>query len=170
MEKRKSSELGPVFTDILGPMLTTSLGGNRYAISFTDSYSMYSAVYFLKSKTECLDNIKVFCVQVGTPRAIRSENGKEYTSKSFGSFCISNRIKREHTDHYRLHQNCVSECRWRTSFEMTRCMQKTATAMNFGLGPYTLLFTFQIVASQLVYKKVKRPSKCSLVKNQNFLI
>ena len=36
--------------------------------------------------------------------------------------------------------------------------------MNFGFGPYTLLSTFQIVASQLVYQRVKRPSKCFLVK------
>ena len=38
MEKRKSSKLDLVFTDILGPMSTTSLGGNRYAISFTHCF------------------------------------------------------------------------------------------------------------------------------------
>ena len=126
MEKRKSSKLDLVFTDILGPMPTTSLGGNRYAISFTDSYSRYSAVYYLKSKEECLDKFKVFCAQVGTPRAIRSDNGKEYISMSFRSFCISNRIKREHTAPYSPHQNGVSERRWRTTVEMARCMLKTA--------------------------------------------
>ena len=36
--------------------------------------------------------------------------------------------------------------------------------MNFGFGPYTLLFIFQTVASELVYRKIKRPSKCFLVK------
>ena len=130
MEKRKSSKLDLVFTDILGPMPTTSLGGNRYAISFTDSYSRYSAVYFLKSNEECLDKFKVFCAQVGTPRAIRSDNGKEYISKSFRSFCISNRIKREHTAPYSPHQNGVSERRWRTTVEMARCMLKTAKLGN----------------------------------------
>ena len=76
---------------------------------FTDSYSMYSAVYFLKSKEECLDKFKVFYAQVETPRAIRSDNGKEYVFKSFRSFCMSNRIKREHTVPYSPHQNGVSE-------------------------------------------------------------
>ena len=62
MEKRKSSKLDLVFTDILGPMPTTSHDGNRYAISFTDSYRRrYSEVYFLKSKEVCLDKFKVFC-------------------------------------------------------------------------------------------------------------
>ena len=111
-------------------MPTTSLGGNRYAISFTDSYSRYSAVYFLKSREKCLDKFKVFCAQVGTPRAIRSDNGKEYISKSFRSFCISNRIKREHTALYSPHQNDVSERRWRTTVEMARCMLKTAKLGN----------------------------------------
>ena len=67
---------------------------------------------------------------MGTPRAIRSDNGKEYISKSFRSFCISNRIKREHTAPYSPHQNGVSERRWRTTVEMARCMLKTAKLGN----------------------------------------
>ena len=42
--------------------------------------------------------------------------------------------------------------------------------MNLGFHPYTLLFTYQIIASQLVYQKVEPPSKCSIVKNQIFPI
>ena len=87
-------------------------------------------IYFLKSKEECLDKFKVFCAQVGTPRAIRSDNGKEYISKSFRSFCISNRIKREHTATYSPHQYGVSERRWRKTVEMARCMLKTAKLGN----------------------------------------
>ena len=63
-------------------------------------------------------------------RAIRSYNGKEYTSKSFGSFCISNRVKREHIAPYSLHQSGVSERRWRTTVEKGRCMLKTAKLGN----------------------------------------
>ena len=72
MEKRKTStsKLDLISTEILGPMSTTSRRGNRYAISFTDSFSRYSAVYFLKSKEECLDKFKVFCAKVGTPREV----------------------------------------------------------------------------------------------------
>ena len=105
MEKRKSSKLDLVFIDTLGLMPTTLLGGNRYAISFADSYSRYSMVYFPKSKEECLNK---FSAQVGTPRSIRSDNGKEYISKSFRSFRKSNRIKREHTAPFSPHQNYVS--------------------------------------------------------------
>ena len=88
MEEKKSSKLDLVFTDILGPMPTTSLGGNRYAISFTDSYSRYSAVYFLKSKEECLDKFKVFCAQ------------DLYNSKIFGCTAFK---------HIEKHQDKISD-------------------------------------------------------------
>ena len=117
MEKRKSSNLDFVSTDIFGPMPTTS---------FTDSYSKYSTVYFFKSKEECLDKLKVFCAQVGTPIALRSDNEKEYISKIFRSFCTSNGITHEHTAPYLPHQNSLSERCWRTTVEMARCMRKTA--------------------------------------------
>ena len=42
LEKRKSSKLDLVFTDNLGPMPTTLLIGNQYAIAFTNSDSRYS--------------------------------------------------------------------------------------------------------------------------------
>ena len=86
MEKRKSLKLDLVFTDVLGPMPSTSLGGNRYAISFTDSYSKYSAVYFLKLKEECLDKVKTFYAQMGTPRAIRLIMGKSTFPSPFEIF------------------------------------------------------------------------------------
>ena len=63
----------------------------------------------------------------------------------------------------------VSERRCRTTVEWLAADWKPPnSALNFGFGPYTLLFTFQTVASQLVYRKVKRPSECSLVENKIF--
>ena len=41
LKKRKASNFDLVFTDILGPMPTTSLGGNRYATSFTAGTQRY---------------------------------------------------------------------------------------------------------------------------------
>ena len=67
---------------------------------------------------------------MGTPRAIRSDNGKEYITKSFRSVCKSNRIKREHTAPYSPHQNDVSERCWPTTVEIARCILKTAKLGN----------------------------------------
>ena len=115
-------KLDLVFTDVLGPMPTTSLGGTRYAISFTDSYSRYSAVGFLKSKEGCLDKLKFFVRKCERPEQSVLIMGKSTCL----SLCISNRIKREHTAPYSPHQNGGSERRWRTTVEMARCMLKTA--------------------------------------------
>ena len=111
MERRITSKHDSVFIELLGSMPTTSLGGNRRATFFTDSYSRYSAVDFLKAKEECLYKLKVFCAQVGTPRAIRSDNGKYCISKLSRNFCISNRIKREHTAPFSPHKTGVSQRR-----------------------------------------------------------
>ena len=53
---------------------------------------------------------------------------------------------------------------------LAACYQQPNAAMNLGFHPYTLLFTHQIVASQLAYQKLEPPSKCSIVKNQIFPI
>ena len=108
-----------------------------------------TAVYFLKSEKRILDKFKVPCAQVRTPRAIRSDNGKQYNSMSFRSFCISNRIKRENTAPCSPHQNGVSGRRWRTTVEMARCMLKKAK-----IGNEFWVRAFQSVASELVYRKV----------------
>ena len=67
---------------------------------------------------------------MGTPRPIRFDNEKEFISKSFRSLCMSNGIKREQSAPYSPHQNGVSEQRWRTTVEITRCMLKTAKLGN----------------------------------------
>ena len=44
-----------VHSDMCGPMLTDSLSGKRYILTFTDVFSRYSVVHFLKSKNEALE-------------------------------------------------------------------------------------------------------------------
>ena len=45
---RKSSKLELVYSDVRGPMETTSLGGQRYVVSFIDSYNRFARAYFIK--------------------------------------------------------------------------------------------------------------------------
>ena len=52
---------------------------------FTNNYSRYSAVYFLKSKEECLNKLPDFYAQVGTPTAIHSDFVKKVLFKVFKS-------------------------------------------------------------------------------------
>jgi transposase InsO family protein len=40
----------------------------------------------MRSKNETLDMLRRFCAEEGTPRALRMDNGGEYTSKEFRDF------------------------------------------------------------------------------------
>ena len=48
---RASEQLELVHADVCGPMQTSSLGGNRYFLLFTDDYTRMNWVYFLKFKS-----------------------------------------------------------------------------------------------------------------------
>ena len=69
----------------------------------------------MKSKSECLQKFKVLCAQVGTPKLLHTDNGTEYSGKTFADFCIQKGIKKEFTAPYSPHQSDVCELRWRTT-------------------------------------------------------
>ena len=48
----RKSKLELVYSDVRGPMETTSLGGQRYVVSFIDSYSRFARPRFMKIKSE----------------------------------------------------------------------------------------------------------------------
>ena len=156
---RKEKALDLVYSDVAGPMDTTSIGGMRYAISFIDSYSRYARVYFMKSKGESLDQFKLFCSEEGFPKIIRSDNGGEYSNKLFFHFCISKCIKHEFTNPYSPHQNGVAERRWRTSVEMSRCLLASA-----GLGK-----EFWVRALDVAFHTTNRCQTSSLPKGKTAL-
>lgn len=54
--------------------------------------------------------------------ALRSENGREYTSNEFNTFCEEAGIEHRLTTPYTPQQNGVSERRNRSIMEMVRCM------------------------------------------------
>ena len=49
---RSSRPLQLVHSDVCGPMNMNSIGGSKYILSFTDDYTKYVMVYFLKNKSE----------------------------------------------------------------------------------------------------------------------
>jgi transposase InsO family protein len=55
-------------------------------------------------------------------KILRSDNGGEYTSKEFNSFCNGEGIKREFTVPYNPQQNGVAERKSRTTIEETKAM------------------------------------------------
>ena len=82
-------------------------------------------LYFLTRKSDTLSASKKYLADVspyGCVKRLRSDNGGEFTSKSFQKLLIENRIKHEKSAPYSSHQNGTVERSWRTLFEMTLCL------------------------------------------------
>jgi transposase InsO family protein len=116
-----------VHSDVCGLMPSTSLSRYVYYISFIDDYSRKTWVYFLKSKDEVLGKFKEFKALVENLserkiKKLRSDNGGEYTSNEFGSFCRNVGIKMELTTPYNPQQNGVAERKNRMIMEAVKTM------------------------------------------------
>ena len=83
-------------------MKTESLGRSRYFLRFTDDYSRFSWVSFLKLKLETFKKFKAFVEnQSGKKlKARRSDRGGEFLSNEFIVFCDANRLHRQLTALY----------------------------------------------------------------------
>ena len=91
-----------VHSDVCGPFKIRSIGGARYFTTFIDDFSRKTWVYFIAQKSQVLEKFQHFVRlvenQTGQPvRALRTDNGGEYTSRAFQDFCSSKGISRELT-------------------------------------------------------------------------
>ena len=123
-----------VHSDVWGPSKTTSLGGNRYYVTFVDDFSRRVWVYVMKAKDEVLGIFlkwkKMIETQTGRRiKCLRTDNGGEYRSDPFMKACESEGIVRHFTVRHTPQQNGVAERMNRTLLDKVRCMLS-----NAGLG------------------------------------
>ena len=118
-----------IHSDVCGPMQIESKGGSRYMVTFTDDYSRYTTVYFIKRKDEVLSKFQEFVTFVenqsgncGHVKVLRSDNGGEYVSNNFIKYCAEKGIMHELTSPYCPEQNGVAERLNRTIMESARSM------------------------------------------------
>ena len=124
-DKRATSILELVHTDLAGPISPVSNEGSKYCISFVDDYSSLIFVYFLKSKSDVVSATERFLADIapyGRIKRLRSDNGTEYTSNEFNNLLVKNQIKHEYSSPYSAHQNGTAERNWRSLFDMARCL------------------------------------------------
>lgn len=126
--EEKSTKCGEiVHADVCGPISETSLSGARYFLLLKDDYSHFRTVYFLKQKSEVLNNLKTFInwseKQSGhSIEVFRSDNGTEFTNKEVKQLLNDNGIEHQRTVPYTPEQNGCAEREMRTIMEAARTM------------------------------------------------
>ena len=126
---RAKQPLELVHTDVCGPLTPMSNGKNKYFLTFIDDYSRKTWVYFLKQKSEVFEVFKEFKALVERQsgyqiQTLRSDQGGEYTSNAFESYCKNHGIKHQVTPSYTPQLNGVAERKNRTILDMARSMLK----------------------------------------------
>ena len=137
-QHRATKALELIHSDLCGPLQVKSTSGSRYILTFTDDFSRYVYIYFLKKKPEVLSRFKEFVAfaenmsgnsveklniyTTPTIKTFRTDNGGEYTSNEFKAYCASKGISRQFTNPHTPEQNGVSERLNRTLMEAVRSM------------------------------------------------
>jgi transposase InsO family protein len=123
---RSTEPLQLVHADLCGPFRTSSQGGACYFLSLIDDYSRKTWVYFLARKSDTLDKFRIFHKEVESIsklklRTLRTDNGGEFISAAFTSYCQDQGIRRQLTVPHTPQQNGVVERRMRSIMDVTRC-------------------------------------------------
>ena len=83
--ERATDLLGLIHNDVCGPLSIDVRGGYQYFITFTDDFSRYGYVFFMRHKFELFEMFKAFQNEVQnqldkTIKALQSDRGSEYLS------------------------------------------------------------------------------------------
>ena len=108
---RAARPMEMVHIDLAGPY-EASIGGSVHLIMFVDSASRWMRPYGMNKKSETTAYVKKIIADMnhkGRPRCFRTDNGGEFTGRSYVDFCDSARILRENPAPGKPPQNAVVE-------------------------------------------------------------
>lgn len=116
-----------IHSDVCGPFRVNSLGGHKFFVTFIDDFSRKIWIFFISHKSQLLSKFQHFVHLVETStgkkvQALRTNNGGEFTLKTFADFCASKGIARELPPPYTLELNGVAERRNHSLLDITRCL------------------------------------------------
>ena len=122
-----SMPLELVHSDVCGKMGRKSMGGAEYFLTLLDDKTHYAWVYPLKTKGQAFERFKQWQAEVENltgqrVKTLRTDNGGEFTSKSFQAHLKACGIRHELTIPKTPEQNGVAERLNRTLVETTRAM------------------------------------------------
>lgn len=126
-EKKSRRILEVVSSDVAGPISPPTNEGMKYYVTFIDHYSHFTHCYLMKTKNEVFEKFKEYeslvTAQFETKISrFRCDNGGEYSSSEFKSFCKAKGIQLEYNIPRNPEQNGICERFNRTLMNMVRCL------------------------------------------------
>ncbi|KAJ9524416.1 hypothetical protein QJQ45_019406 [Haematococcus lacustris] len=126
-----TSALGLVHMDVCGPMPHAGRDGSRYIATFLDEHTGLSVIQLLSSKDQVPAAIQRVITELETQsghrcKALRSDNGSEYSNKTMRDWCSSKGIQQQFSAPYCPEQNGKAERLNRTIMQSTRSMLLSA--------------------------------------------
>jgi transposase InsO family protein len=136
-----------VHGDLCGPITPATPGGRRYFLLLVDDATRYMWILLLPAKNFAPDAIKRIQAaaeaQSGRKlRVFRMDNGGEFTSTEFATYCVDEEIQRHFSAPYAPQQNGVVERRNQTVVAMARALlkQRSMPAEFWGEAVNTAVF------------------------------
>ncbi|GJY86489.1 retrovirus-related pol polyprotein from transposon TNT 1-94 [Tanacetum coccineum] len=124
-------KLLPGLTKVSLPFCEHCVISKQHRLMFKTSNSRSVYVYLIKKKSDVFEVFKVYKARVELDsrkkiKCLRADNGGEYTSDEFDTFCRQEEIKRQFTTAYTPQPYGVAEQMNRTLLERERAMLATA--------------------------------------------
>jgi hypothetical protein len=136
-----------VHRDLCGPVTPATLGGRRYFLLLVDDLSCYMWVVVRDSKGEAADVTRRAQAAVEAEcgrklRVLRTDNGGEFTTAEFASYCVDDGVQRHYSASYSPQQNGVVERRNQTVVGMARALlkQRGMPAVLWGEAVVTAVY------------------------------
>ena len=124
-----------VHSDVAGPFRVQSLGGARYFVTFIEDFSRKTWVYFMTSKDQVFEKFKIFLhaserLSSKKLKILSSDNGGEYVSKLFLSYCSNAGITKQYSQPYTPQHNGIAERRNRSLLDIVRSILSNSLLPN----------------------------------------
>ena len=142
-EGQRTTEIGgEIHSDLWGPAPVETINRKFYYISFTDDFSRFTSVYFLRTKDEAFESYKAYEAWMKTQhnhpiKALRSDRGGEYLDAEFSAHLKKAGTIRKLTTHDTPEYNGVSERLNRTIITKVRAMLHDSQLPKFLWGEAT---------------------------------
>lgn len=147
--QRAERKLEIIHSDVCGPFETETYDKNRYFLTLMDDYTHFTKVYLIKHKNQVPEIIKNYIEESERElkekvSILRCDNGGEYKSNEFRTWCLKKGIKIDYSVPYTPQLNGKAERLNRTILEKVRALLFNSDLKNEMWGEAVLCSIYLI--------------------------